>query len=360
MKKLFVLCLLLCATISMLGKSIEVSYVFSSKKWECTSGENLWVSVNPGYLLKADRGVQVSEKTSGAGCVTADSFGGVTKVVVTYCTNQKTGSGSISVGVGDDESQSFDVETPTADGEALKDAEFTFDSKSGKVSLVVETETNSIFIYGVTIQYEAKQQTVSVPDSKWTTVCLPFRTSLPEGVNAFYAKTDGNDVVLSKIENDIPANTGFIVNAESDEVTFEECSLSHGDVDEAVNTNELIGTTDEEGMSLLSEQDLYYVLVNGTSGMGFYKASTCLDDNNESISCCEQYKAVMKVASATESDVFLLPDLIVKQTTGVSQTLNTDLNTCNKDAYSLQGVKVNGNSRGYVIKNKRLYLNTNR
>lgn len=357
MKILLFLGLLLGLTVSMYGKSVETSYVFSSKNWECSDVENQWNSVNPGYQLKVGRGVQVSEKTSGAGCVTVNQIDKVTKVVVTYCTNQKSGAGKINVGVGETSSTPFNVESPVADGEVLKEAEFEFNSVSGNVSLTVETTTNSLFIYGITIYHEGKQQTISVPDNHWTTVCLPFRTSLPEGVNAYYAKTDGNDVVLSKIENDIPANTGFIVNTESDEVAFEECSSSHGGVDDAFNTNELIGTSAEDGMSLSNEIDLYYVLVNGASGMGFYKASTCLNDNNECISNCEQYKAVMKLSSASESNAFLLPDFIIKQTTGVGQTLNANSNTNNIGAYSLQGVKVNGNSCGYVIKNKRLYLN---
>ena len=125
----------------------ETTYTFTSKAW--ADATNSWTSNADGNQYNNDnQGVQVTTGTTGAGAETKNSLDNVSKVVIKYCTNATKGVGSITVTVGTAE-LSKDV-TKTG-GTELRDLEFAFDNKSGKVSFKVECTTNSIYVNSVTI-----------------------------------------------------------------------------------------------------------------------------------------------------------------------------------------------------------------
>lgn len=125
----------------------ETTYTFTSKAW--ADATNSWTSNADGNQYNNDnQGVQVTTGTTGAGAETKNSLDNVSKVVFKYCTNATKGVGSITVTVGTAE-LSKDV-TKTG-GTELRDLEFAFDNKSGKVSFEVECTTNSIYVNSVTI-----------------------------------------------------------------------------------------------------------------------------------------------------------------------------------------------------------------
>ncbi len=125
----------------------ETTYTFTSKAW--ADATNSWTSNADGNQYNNDnQGVQVTTGTTGAGAETKNSLDNVSKVVIKYCTNATKGVGSITVTVGTAE-LSKDV-TKTG-GTELRDLEFAFDNKSGKVSFEVECTTNSIYVNSVTI-----------------------------------------------------------------------------------------------------------------------------------------------------------------------------------------------------------------
>ncbi|MDD6747469.1 MAG: C10 family peptidase [Paludibacteraceae bacterium] len=125
----------------------ETTYTFTSKAW--ADATNSWTSNADGNQYNNDnQGVQVTTGTTGAGAEAKNSLDNVSKVVIKYCTNATKGVGSITVTVGTAE-LSKDV-TKTG-GTELRDLEFAFDNKSGKVSFKVECTTNSIYVNSVTI-----------------------------------------------------------------------------------------------------------------------------------------------------------------------------------------------------------------
>ena len=125
----------------------KTTYTFTSKAW--ADATNSWTSNADGNQYNNDnQGVQVTTGTTGAGAEAKNSLDNVSKVVIKYCTNATKGVGSITVTVGTAE-LSKDV-TKTS-GTELRDLEFAFDNKSGKVSFKVECTTNSIYVNSVTI-----------------------------------------------------------------------------------------------------------------------------------------------------------------------------------------------------------------
>ena len=125
----------------------KTTYTFTSKAW--ADATNSWTSNADGNQYNNDnQGVQVTTGTTGAGAEIKNSLDNVSKVVIKYCTNATKGVGSITVTVGTAE-LSKDV-TKTG-GTELRDLEFAFDNKSGKVSFKVECTTNSIYVNSVTI-----------------------------------------------------------------------------------------------------------------------------------------------------------------------------------------------------------------
>ena len=125
----------------------ETTYTFTSKAW--ADATNSWTSNADGNQYNNDnQGVQVTTGTTGAGAETKNSLDNVSKVVIKYCTNATKGVGCITITVGTAE-LSKDV-TKTG-GTELRDLEFAFDNKSGKVSFKVECTTNSIYVNSVTI-----------------------------------------------------------------------------------------------------------------------------------------------------------------------------------------------------------------
>ena len=85
---------------------------------------------------------------TGATAETKDVFNGVSKVVVTYCTNAKNGAGSVKVSVGDD---SVTKDVTKSGGATPRELEYEFNKATGKVGLEVTCSANSIYINSVAI-----------------------------------------------------------------------------------------------------------------------------------------------------------------------------------------------------------------
>lgn len=123
------------------------TYTFNSKAWG--DATNSWTSIKDGYKYdNQKKGVQVTADASGASAVTNAVLNTVNKVVVTYCTNSKSGAGSVKISVGDN---SLSKEVTKNGGASLRELEYEFNNTTGKVGLEVNCSTNSIFINSVAI-----------------------------------------------------------------------------------------------------------------------------------------------------------------------------------------------------------------
>ena len=129
-------------------------YVFNSNSWGATMNSSAanWSSGAAGNALTAGQGIQVTVAKSGANGSSPKTFTGVSKIVVTYCTNGSSGAGSIKVQVGSGTEKTFSVTKPASGGTTLKTTTFNFNpSESGRVKVTGICTTNSVYIYGVSI-----------------------------------------------------------------------------------------------------------------------------------------------------------------------------------------------------------------
>ncbi|MDY4818714.1 MAG: Ig-like domain-containing protein [Bacilli bacterium] len=132
-----------------------VQYTFNSKSWGSTNDGTLngWTSGKAGNGF-SNGGVQVTTKSSGANATSIDSFTNISKIVVTYCTNNKDGVGTIYVKVGNNADKSYSVTAPSSNGTTAKTCTFTYSTlESGKVKITVNCKSNSIYIIGIAITY---------------------------------------------------------------------------------------------------------------------------------------------------------------------------------------------------------------
>ncbi len=131
----------------------KTTYTFSSKSWAASPAN--WTSGKDGNALTSGQGIQVTTGTSGANGTSPASFTNISKIEVQYCTNSKSGKGTIKVQVGSGTEKSFSVTAPSSGGTTLKTATFSFSPKeTGQVKVTGLCTTNSVYIYSVTIYYE--------------------------------------------------------------------------------------------------------------------------------------------------------------------------------------------------------------
>ena len=130
---------------------LKYSTTFDSMLWETTDG--LWTCGAKGYSHTND-GVQITSSLSGAYTTSTESFANVTKVVVTYCTNTSSGTGSVQMTIGDTSmTQNVTREGGKTKRELVYD--FSLSQPTGIVKLLVNCSVNSIYIAGITIHYKA-------------------------------------------------------------------------------------------------------------------------------------------------------------------------------------------------------------
>ena len=175
----------------------------TSKKWSGVVGE----TATDGNQLTSGQGVQVVTGISGIVVTCPDSYNNITNVVVRYCTNSKSGVGSISAKVGSTAGSptSVSVPKPSSGGTTLKNASFTFSSVSGAVNFTVGCSTNSLYIYGVKITY--------------TTEDDPDQPSVSITNNNLYAPKNVG-VSLSASTENAPAGSYVEWSANNNKVSF--------------------------------------------------------------------------------------------------------------------------------------------
>ena len=113
--------------------------------------------------------------------------------------------------------------------------------------------------------------TLNVGNSKFTTLCLPIATNIPEGVSAYYATAVDeatNRLTLTPIAgNVIPAETGVIIYANAASYIFREASAP---AEDDCTGNLLYGTLQEESSS---DERTCFNLGDNNGYVGFYPYS---------------------------------------------------------------------------------------
>ena len=143
----------------------NVKYQFTAKNW--TSDNGNWSGSGDGNQLTANQGVQITTGTTNITVCSPSGFYKITKIEIEYCTNNKSGVGTISAYYRSTSSTSttgstkigstFDVTKPSSGGTTLKTATFTPSSTISGTNYVqfnVTCSTNSVYIYSITVYYK--------------------------------------------------------------------------------------------------------------------------------------------------------------------------------------------------------------
>lgn len=196
------------------------SYTFSTESWGVNqTGIGTWTSSKDGNGYTAGQGVQVTSGVTGANATSSKSFTKVKKVIVKYCTNKDNGVGSISVKIGTNTAETFNVTKPaTGTGTTIKQAEFTFgNGQTGNVQITVGCTTNSVYIYGIDI-YEYVQggsANIDVSSISLNKTNLTLEVGASDQLSATISPANANVKIVSWTSN----NTSVVAVSDEGEIT---------------------------------------------------------------------------------------------------------------------------------------------
>lgn len=164
MKKVFTILVTLLLAVTVNAAERTATYIFTSKSWAATlnSESANWVSGNDGASF-ASYGVLVNTMASGANATSPVAFDNISRIVITYNTLKSVGEGTFGVKIG----SNAVVSKPWQFTEMLDEDEMAIDGRfanfttqydyatpqSGKVTLQVNTTTNSIYVVSIAITY---------------------------------------------------------------------------------------------------------------------------------------------------------------------------------------------------------------
>lgn len=111
---------------------------------------------------------------------------------------------------------------------------------------------------------EPKSYNLSIGNTGWATIYLDFNATIPSGVNVYgvTANAEGTKAQLTEVSDVIAANKGYLVKGEATSYTFVQSNAEAS----TVGTDMLGSVTDSYVPGPA------YVLSEGASGVGFYKA----------------------------------------------------------------------------------------
>lgn len=187
--------------------------------------------------------------------------------------------------------------------------------------------------------------TVGNVSANIATYSSPFPVKLPEGVDAYIAKQEGeNNVVLQKITGALPANTGVILSSET----------AKKDCIPTVRTTEPLATVNAEDNKLVATTgkavpaDVTAYVLSQNNGTAVFKK---LSSSDRTI---KQYKAYLKLDGAQSAQlmnfVFASSDL-----TGIQNVTETSAKS--NTAYDLAGRKVGKLQKGiYIVNGKKVIV----
>lgn len=205
-----------------------------------------------------------------------------------------------------------------------------------------ETITGCSYNFGM---YPCVELTIS--ESTWATFYYERDSYMvPEGLTAYTAVKDGNEIVLSDRGLYIPAACPVVINGEPGTYQFKWTDTSYS----YTGDNDLIGS--EEGGTFGPDGAKYYVLSwknknKNVEEVGFYY----LQGSKGAYAKVKAHQAYMKVPSSQANEAgytFVIND----GTTGISAVEAEDsVLDLNQPMYNLAGQRVGKDYRGVVIQN---------
>ena len=183
---------------------------------------------------------------------------------------------------------------------------------------------------------------VPVSSAGYATFVPSTNVVVPAGVTVYTGKLNAENTSLALTV--VPAGTvlgagqGFIVKADEGSynfaVTTEEAATLDNDLKAA-----------DAPIEVSAERNIYVLAKPESSPVGFYRV-----DANTTVAAGKAY--IELAAAKNAAPVLTFADA----TTGISEVKTAGVNTTATDFYTLQGVKVNKNTRGLLLHNGKKYL----
>ena len=198
---------------------------------------------------------------------------------------------------------------------------------------------------------QAKGLEVTIGETGYATIYLPFGVTMPQGLTAYaVTSTDNGEATLTG-GNCIPANQGAILKGEPGTytLTINDGINNESEVTAVWNNNQL------EGSNMVSYvEGEGYVLANGTSGVGLYKAALNKNANGaEGTSHFQNNgnKAYLKITVPGARFLSFNFDNV----TGLDVIKGTESASSESVVYDLSGRRVRNAQKGlYIVNGKKV------
>lgn len=198
-------------------------------------------------------------------------------------------------------------------------------------------------------EHDIQSYEKTISTRKMATMYLPYAVEIPTGVKAYIAEENGKDAIkLTKITDGIiPAETGVIVYADitsSQSFTFTETvSAKTYSYTNCLNGVAVKTAYNEVAGYDASSYNYYALMAKGETDVEFRKVSSGSYAANSAYLVLPQSSGV-KVSFSFDDDA-----------TGIQLINGNDSD--NDCIYNLNGMKVDANYKGIVIKNGKKYIN---
>lgn len=196
-------------------------------------------------------------------------------------------------------------------------------------------------------KFKTTALTVGTVRANIATYSSPFPVNLPEGVDAYIAKQEGeNNVVLQKITGALPANTGVILSSETAKEYIPTARTTEALATVNAADNKLVATT---GNAVPADVTAYILGKDkDNNSVAVFKKLSASDRT------IKQYKAYLKLDGAQSAQLmnfaFAGSDL-----TGIQNVTETSAKS--KTAYDLAGRKVGKLQKGiYIVNGKKVIV----
>lgn len=187
--------------------------------------------------------------------------------------------------------------------------------------------------------------TVGNVSANIATYSSPFPVKLPEGVDAYIAKQDGENIVLQKITGALPANTGVILSSENADKYIPTARTTEPLATVNAADNKLVATT---GNAVDANVNAY--ILSQDNGTAVFKKLS----SNTSNRTIKQYKAYLELNGANSAQLMNFA-FAGSNITGIQNV--TETSTKSNTAYDLTGRKVGKLQKGiYIVNGKKVIV----
>lgn len=308
-----------------INKSLSVKYnsglVVSFNDFDGSTDYNAYTRAS--YGSSYDNAIVTSENALEAGAY---------KVLLRYLNKGR----SSTLKLGD---QEIYASSSTASGN-WTDAEVNFTTEGGE-SLKWDKGANAADPIDILLVIKITEIAVPVSSAGYATFVPSTNVVVPAEVTVYTGKVsdDKTSLALNPVATStvLGAGQGFIVKADEGSYNFAVTTEKAATLD-----NDLKAA--DAPINVSAESNIYVLAKPESSPVGFYRV-----DANTTVAAG---KAYIELAAKNAAPVLTFADA----TTGISEVKTAGVNTNATDFYTLQGVKVNKNTRGLLLHNGKKYL----